>query len=131
MAAPARATAGDRRSAKLRSAPASQLWACRYVRHVSTVFEQLRDEQFISLTTFRRSAEPVSTPVWVAPDGSALVVTTQLGTGKIKRLRHTLGYALTTKYGLVFRLILLAEGAFRRRAARRIVVRITEPTPPQ
>ena len=42
-----------------------------------------------------------------------------------------LGYALTTKYGFVFRLMLLAEGAFRRRAARRIVVRITEPTPPQ
>ena len=58
-AAPPRATAGDRRSAKLRSAPASQLWACRYVRHVSTVFEQLGDEQFHfvdDLSTERRAS---------------------------------------------------------------------------
>jgi len=41
------------------------------------------------LTTFRRSGEPVSTPVWVVPNKSALLVTTQLSTGKIKRLRHT------------------------------------------
>jgi PPOX class probable F420-dependent enzyme len=131
---------------------------------VSTAFGRLRHEQFISLTTFRRSGEAVSTPVWVAPDGSALLVTTQLGTGKIKRLRHTsrvemrpcdrlgkvasgvppvagvaeiredvqsireLNDAMATKYGLMFRLVLLAERVFRRHAARRIVVRITEPT---
>jgi PPOX class probable F420-dependent enzyme len=52
-------------------------------------FERLGREQFISLTTFRRSGEPDSTPVWVAPDGAALLVTTQLSTGKVKRLRHT------------------------------------------
>ncbi|HEX7209307.1 MAG TPA: PPOX class F420-dependent oxidoreductase [Propionibacteriaceae bacterium] len=52
-------------------------------------FERLGCEQFISLTTFRRSGEPVSTPVWVAPDGAGLLVTTQLSTGKVKRLRHT------------------------------------------
>jgi PPOX class probable F420-dependent enzyme len=56
---------------------------------VSTAFEQLGRERFISLTTFRRSGEPVSTPVWVVPNGSALLVTTELSTGKIKRLRHT------------------------------------------
>jgi len=106
-------------------------------------------------------------PSGVAPDGSALLVTTQLGTGKIKRLRHTsrvevrpcdrLGRvasgvapiagvgeiredvqsvrepndAMATKYGLTFRLILLAERAFRRHAAGRIVVRVTQPTAPQ
>ena len=51
-------------------------------------FERLGREQFISLTTFRRTGEPVSTPVWVAPDGAALLVTTQLSTGKVKRLRN-------------------------------------------
>jgi hypothetical protein len=56
---------------------------------VSTAFERLGSERFISLTTFRRSGEPVSTPVWVVPNKSALLVTTQLSTGKIKRLRHT------------------------------------------
>lgn len=56
---------------------------------MSPAFERLGSERFISLTTFRRSGEPVSTPVWVVPNGSALLVTTQLSTGKIKRLRHT------------------------------------------
>jgi uncharacterized protein len=48
----------------------------------------LADERFISLTTFRRSGEPVSTPVWVGRDGEAIVVLTPAGSGKVKRLRH-------------------------------------------
>ncbi len=44
--------------------------------------------QFVSLTTFRRSGQPVPTPVWIAPDGDALVVTTPADSGKVKRLRH-------------------------------------------
>ena len=47
------------------------------------------DERFVSLTTFRRSGEPVATPVWVARDGAHLLVTTPEGSGKVKRLRHT------------------------------------------
>ena len=54
-----------------------------------TAFTALGDERFVSLTTFRRSGEPVSTPVWVARDGDALVVTTPEDSGKVKRLRHT------------------------------------------
>ena len=52
-------------------------------------FVALGDERFVSLTTFRRSGEPVSTPVWIAREGDALVVTTPAGSGKVKRLRHT------------------------------------------
>ena len=48
----------------------------------------LADERFVSLTTFRRSGEAVSTPVWVGRDGDALVVLTPSGSGKVKRLRH-------------------------------------------
>jgi PPOX class probable F420-dependent enzyme len=48
----------------------------------------LGDERYVSLTTFRRSGEAVSTPVWVARDGDALAVLTPDGTGKVKRLRH-------------------------------------------
>lgn len=48
----------------------------------------LGDERFVSLTTFRRSGERVSTPVWVARDGDALVVTTPEASGKVKRLRN-------------------------------------------
>ncbi len=47
---------------------------------------------YVSLTTFRRSGEPVSSPVWVAPavaDAGDLVVITLADTGKVKRLRHT------------------------------------------
>ena len=128
-------------------------------------FERLGREQFISLTTFRRTGEPVSTAVWVAPDGVALLVTTQLSTGKVKRLRHAsrvemrpcsrlgkvaagvqpvggiaeirtdeqsireLNEAMVSKYGLMFRLVLLAERVIRRGGPGRIVLRITEPAP--
>lgn len=49
----------------------------------------LGDEQFVQLTTFRRTGEAVRTPVWVARDGEALIVTTPTSSGKVKRLRHT------------------------------------------
>jgi PPOX class probable F420-dependent enzyme len=48
----------------------------------------LADEHFVSLTTFRRTGVPVSTPVWIARDGDTLLVTTPDGTGKVKRLRN-------------------------------------------
>ena len=47
----------------------------------------LADARFVSLTTFRRSGEPVSTPVWVGRDGESLVVLTPAGSGKVRRLR--------------------------------------------
>lgn len=48
----------------------------------------LADERFVSLTTFRKTGVPVSTPVWIARDGDALIVTTPDGSGKVKRLRN-------------------------------------------
>jgi PPOX class probable F420-dependent enzyme len=48
----------------------------------------LAAEKFVSLTTYRRSGEGVSTPVWVARDGDELVVSTPVATGKVKRLRN-------------------------------------------
>jgi PPOX class probable F420-dependent enzyme len=44
---------------------------------------------YVSLTTFRRTGQPVPTPVWAAPDGDDLVVWTRADSGKVKRLRHT------------------------------------------
>ena len=44
---------------------------------------------YVSLTTFRRTGVPVSTPVWAAPDGDTLLVWTRTDSGKVKRLRHT------------------------------------------
>jgi PPOX class probable F420-dependent enzyme len=51
-------------------------------------FNALADEQFVSLTTFRRDGSPVPTPVWIARDGDVLVVTTPADSGKVKRLRR-------------------------------------------
>ena len=54
-----------------------------------TTAEQLSAEKYLAFTTFRRSGEPVTTPVWVVPvsDGR-LGFWTAMGTGKTKRLRH-------------------------------------------
>ncbi|WP_029287557.1 PPOX class F420-dependent oxidoreductase [Cellulomonas sp. HZM] len=46
------------------------------------------DEDFVSLTTFRRTGVGVATTVWVVRDGEALLVTTPAGSGKVKRLRN-------------------------------------------
>jgi len=54
-----------------------------------TALLALADEQYVLLTTTRRSGVPVPTPVWVARDGQALVVTTGAESGKVKRVRHT------------------------------------------
>ena len=51
----------------------------------------LAQEEFVSLTTYRRSGAAVSVPVWIAPavDASGgLLVTTTARSGKVKRLRH-------------------------------------------
>ena len=47
------------------------------------------DEDFVRLTTFRKTGDPVGTAVWVVRDGDDLLVTTPAGSGKLKRLRHT------------------------------------------
>lgn len=51
--------------------------------------QRLGEEQYVELTTFRRNGAPVSTPVWIAPDGDRLVVVSLDETGKTKRLAHT------------------------------------------
>lgn len=48
----------------------------------------LADVSFVSLTTFRKTGVPVSTPVWIVRDGDDLLVTTPVGAGKLKRLRN-------------------------------------------
>jgi uncharacterized protein len=45
--------------------------------------------RYVSLTTFRRTGAPVSSPVWIARDGGELVVVTVDPAGKLKRLAHT------------------------------------------
>jgi PPOX class probable F420-dependent enzyme len=48
-------------------------------------------EEFVSLTTYRRSGVAVSVPVWIAAsadDDGALLITTTRRSGKVKRVRH-------------------------------------------
>lgn len=50
----------------------------------------ISDEKYVLLTTFRKSGDPVATPVWIAPlpDGTA-GFTTEPDVGKVKRIRNT------------------------------------------
>ncbi len=44
--------------------------------------------KFVQLTTFKKDGTPVGAPVWVAPDGDRIVVWTDPGSGKVKRIRR-------------------------------------------
>jgi uncharacterized protein len=59
------------------------------VTSTDSAFAAPGDEQFLSLTTFRKSGERVSTAVWIGRDGDALIVTTPEASGKVKRLRNS------------------------------------------
>lgn len=48
----------------------------------------LEEEQYISLTTFRRNGNAVPTPVWFLQRDGKIFVKTSSITGKVKRIRH-------------------------------------------
>src|SRR6056297_1070853 len=50
--------------------------------------ERLARGKYMSLTTYKKDGTPVATPVWVARDGDELVVITDAGSGKAKRIRN-------------------------------------------
>ncbi|HEV2579388.1 MAG TPA: PPOX class F420-dependent oxidoreductase [Ktedonobacteraceae bacterium] len=52
-------------------------------------FPDLGREQCIALTTFRKSGQAVTTPVWFAQRLGTIYVETHGDAGKLKRLRHT------------------------------------------
>lgn len=54
----------------------------------SDAWSRIAASSFVSLVTFRKNGQAVATPVWIAPDGDELVVTTEVSTGKVKRLRR-------------------------------------------
>jgi len=51
--------------------------------------ERLASGKYLSLTTFKKDGSPVATPVWVARDGDELVVITEAGSGKAKRIKNS------------------------------------------
>ncbi len=48
----------------------------------------IREQKYISLTTFRKSGDGVATPVWFGEDGDRLYVMTRSDMGKAKRIRN-------------------------------------------
>lgn len=51
-------------------------------------FEHLGGRQYVNLTTFRRSGEEVTTPVWFVLVDERLYMTTPPDSGKMKRIRN-------------------------------------------
>ncbi|MEV7971722.1 pyridoxamine 5'-phosphate oxidase family protein [Cellulomonas sp. NPDC089187] len=51
-------------------------------------WSEIADARLVALTTYRKDGTSVSTPVWIAPESSALVVISDAATRKAKRLRH-------------------------------------------
>jgi uncharacterized protein len=43
----------------------------------------------VSLTTFRKDGRAVASPVWHAIDGGEVLIVTEPGSGKVKRLRNS------------------------------------------
>lgn len=59
------------------------------IQSQAQAFTDLRRASYISLTTFRKSGEPVATPVWFAEEAGILYLFTFPSAGKLKRIRHT------------------------------------------
>ena len=56
---------------------------------VKATFPDLGKEQCIALTTFRKTGQAVTTPVWFAQSPGTIYVETHADAGKLKRLHHT------------------------------------------
>lgn len=55
----------------------------------------LAAEKFVSLATWKKNGEKVSTPMWLARDGETLVMWTPADSWKVKRLRRNSRVDLT------------------------------------
>ncbi len=51
-------------------------------------FSNLDGARFMNLTTFKKSGEPRTTPVWFVREGETLYVMTDPGSYKVRRLRN-------------------------------------------
>ena len=53
-----------------------------------TDLNQFKNQEFLSLETFRKNGIGVKTPVWFAQEGDTLYIWTVADSGKIKRIRN-------------------------------------------
>ena len=56
---------------------------------MALTFDEVSNAKYLLLTTFTKDGRPKSTPIWAAPDGDRLLVITEEGSWKIKRIRNT------------------------------------------
>lgn len=52
-------------------------------------FKDVYGEKYLLLTTFTKDGRPKPTPVWGVPDGDRLVISTDAGSWKTKRINNT------------------------------------------
>ena len=50
--------------------------------------EEIREEKYVSLETYKKDNQAVRTPVWFITKDNAIIIVTREHTGKIKRLRN-------------------------------------------
>jgi uncharacterized protein len=50
--------------------------------------KQFEKQNYLNIETLRKNGQGVKTPVWFVQDGETLLVWTQTGTGKAKRIRN-------------------------------------------
>ncbi len=64
---------------------------------------QFKDEEFLSLETFRKSGVGVKTPIWFAQEGEILHMWTMADSGKVKRIRNNplVKIAPCTRFGKI------------------------------
>ncbi len=58
------------------------------IRMPAQVPAPIHGQKYISLTTFRKNAAGIATPVWFGEDGDKLYVMTRSDMGKTKRIRN-------------------------------------------
>ena len=55
---------------------------------MNSKLQQLTDQKYINLETYRKDQTPVQTPVWFIIENDQIYITTKETTGKVKRLRN-------------------------------------------
>ena len=55
---------------------------------MNNILEELIDQKYISLETYKKDKTSVRTPVWFVIDNDCIYITTKESTGKVKRLRN-------------------------------------------
>lgn len=55
---------------------------------MNNILEELTDQKYISLETYKKDKTSVRTPVWFVIDNDRVCIMTKESTGKVKRLRN-------------------------------------------